>query len=83
LLIGGVAAPAGTSLTVLFDGAPGPSVLTSDAGGYKVLFSSGGGNCANQPSAAISIAVAGTVLPTGRTVASGAGGGIRFDVSVP
>jgi hypothetical protein len=83
LLIGGVAAPAGTPLTVLFDGAAGPSIVTTDAGGYKVLFSSGGGNCANQPAATISISVAGTVVPSGRTVSSGAGGGIRFDISVP
>jgi len=83
LSIGGVGAPAGTPVTVFFDGAAGPSILTTDAGGYKVLFSAGGGNCANQPSATISVAVAGAVFSTGRTVASGDSGGIRFDIAAP
>lgn len=83
LTIAGADAPAGTLVTVLFDGASGPSVPTSEAGGYKVIFAAGGPTCANNPAAAISIAVNGSVFATGYTVASGNTGGVRFDIAAP
>ncbi len=82
LTVGGAPAPVGTVVTVLFDGAPGPSIVVSEAGGYKVLFAAGGTTCANNPAAAISIAVNGSVFPSGYTVASGDSGGIRLDIVV-
>lgn len=83
LTIGGAPAPAGTTVTVLFDGAAGPSVAIAEAGGYSVRFAAGAATCANNRSAAVSVAVSGAVFSTGYTVASGDTGGIRFDIAVP
>jgi hypothetical protein len=83
LTIAGAPAPAGTTVTVLFDGGAGPSVAIAEAGGYSVRFAAGAATCANNRSAAISVAVNGAVFSTGYTVASGDTGGIRFDIAVP
>jgi hypothetical protein len=83
LTIAGAPAPVGTVVTVLFDGAPGPSVGIAEAGGYRVIFAPGGTTCANNPAAGISIAVSGSVYASGYTVASGDSGGVRFDIAVP
>lgn len=42
LTIGGEPAPAGTLVTVTFDGHQGPSVYTAAAGGYRIDYSAGG-----------------------------------------
>jgi hypothetical protein len=82
LTVDGAPAPIGTVVTVLFDGVAGPTVTVSEPGGYKVLFAAGGLTCANNPAAAISIAVNGSVFSSGYTVASGDSGGIRLDIAV-
>jgi hypothetical protein len=84
LTIGGAPAPAGTVVTVLFDGVAGPSTTIAEAGGYKINWSAGGSDCANRVGSAVSIAVNGGVYASG--VAVGSGGGtpvIRFDVAIP
>jgi hypothetical protein len=40
--IGGALAPAGTLITLTFDGHPGPSAYTAEAGGYRIDYSAGG-----------------------------------------
>jgi hypothetical protein len=40
--IGGALAPAGTLITLTFDGNPGPSAYTAAAGGYRIDYSAGG-----------------------------------------
>jgi len=40
--IGGELAPAGTLITLTFDGHPGPSAYTEAAGGYRIDYSAGG-----------------------------------------
>ncbi|MGH2633398.1 MAG: hypothetical protein ACRDG3_08300 [Tepidiformaceae bacterium] len=40
--IGGALAPAGTLITLTFDGHPGPSAYTAAAGGYRIDYSAGG-----------------------------------------
>lgn len=83
LTIGGAPAPPGTTVTLLFDGAAGPSTTLVEAGGYSIRFSGGGADCANNPGAAIAVAVNGSVFASPYTVASSDSGGIRFDVAVP
>lgn len=84
LTIGGAPAPAGTVVTVLFDGVAGPSVTIGEPGGYKINWSAGGSDCANRVGAAVAVSVNGQVFDSGQTV--GGGGGtpiIRLDVAVP
>lgn len=42
LTIGGQAAPAGTLVTLTFDGKPGPNIYTAAPGGYAFFWSAGG-----------------------------------------
>jgi hypothetical protein len=80
LTIGGQPGPAGTIVTITFDGAVGPSVTTSAAGGYRVDYPSGGDDCANRSGAALAIVV------SGQSFAAGTLGGTpatRLDVTVP
>lgn len=84
LTIGGVDAPVGTVVTMLFDGVPGPSVTIAEAGGYKINWSAGGSDCANRVGSAVSISVNGQVFASGTAVGQGDGTPvIRFDVAVP
>ena len=69
-----MAAPGSTAVAITFDGAAGPAgtvTVEGNATGYRVDYSSGGVDCANQAGAAISIVVNGQVFPTGATVGSG------------
>ncbi len=66
LTIGGAAAPAGTVVSLAFDGVVGPSQASAAAGGYKVYWTAGGEGCANRVGAAISVVVNGQFFPTGQ-----------------
>lgn len=88
LEIGGGPAPAGTSVSILFDGAPGPAgeiTPGAEESGYKILFAANSeADCANHPGAAIAIVVNGSVVPTGLKVPEeGETAFLRRDVSIP
>ncbi len=60
--IDGVVAPAGTTVTIAFDGVPAVSTLVTvqgNAAGYRFLYGAGGGGCSNHVGAGISIIVNG------------------------
>ena len=81
LTIGGADAPAGTTVTLAFDGVPGPSTATAAAGGYRVDFWAATGECANVTGAAVSVIVDGQAFATGAAV--GGSPLIRLDIAVP
>ena len=70
--IGGQPAPAGTLVTITFDGARGPSMYTTDAGGYRVDYAAGGQGhdppCTNVVGAEIGLLANGVLLDTGARV---------------
>jgi hypothetical protein len=71
LTIGGTAAPAGTVVSLSFDGVVGPSRATTAAGGYRVDYAAGGAECANRVGASIAVIVNGQAFPTGSAVGDG------------
>lgn len=79
-VIGLLNAPAGTSVSLAFDGVIGPTAVTASAGGYRVDYGTGGQDCANRVGAAISVVVNGTFYPTGHTVGDTPGLPLRFDI---
>jgi len=83
LAIAGAPVPAGTNVSLAFDGVYGPAELTTDVGGYAIDFFQAGGDCANRQGAAISVVVNGRFFPTGFRVGDGAAGFIRFDINAP
>jgi hypothetical protein len=88
LSIGGVPAPAGTLVTLAFDGQPGPSAYTAAAGGYRVDYAAGGAGhdppCINQVGTEIGLLVGGALVSSGRTVGDPETGlALRFDVAIP
>ena len=68
LVIDGRPVPAGTVVTLAFDGVPGPSRTTDTAGEYRVDFYIGGSGCANRSGAGISVIVNGVAYSSGRGV---------------
>jgi hypothetical protein len=87
LTIGGLPAPAGTLVTMTFDGLPGPSEYTSAAGGYRVTYAAGGQGqtppCINEVGAEIGLLVNDVLVSSGVQVGPDAGLALRFDVAVP
>ena len=87
LTIGGSPAPAGTLVTLTFDGKPGPSAYTARAGGYRVDYSAGGQGhtppCINQVGTELGLLVDGTLVSSGVAVGPDAGLAFRFDVALP
>ena len=81
--IGGSPAPAGTSVSLAFDGLVGPTAQTSAAGGYRVDYGTGGSDCANRVGAAISVVVNGRFYPTGHTVGDSPGTPVNQRVDAP
>lgn len=81
LRIGGEPAPAGTTVSLAFDGVIGPSVATAEAGGYRVLWSIAGGDCVNRAGTALGVVVNGQLFMTGKV--AGSSEVIRHDVEVP
>lgn len=83
--IGGLAAPLGTTVTLAFDGVPGPAGNSGLApGGYHIDFAAGGSHCANRAGAAITVIYDGVGYGSGQTaVADGSGAPIRIDVAAP
>ena len=67
--INGQPAPAGTLITLTFDGLPGPSAYTAAAGGYRVDYAVGGQGheppCINQYGTRLGLVVDGVVTDTG------------------
>ena len=83
LTVGGANAPAGTTVTLLFDGVAGYSANTAEAGGYRVDYWAGNSECANRVGAAISVAVNSQAFATGRAIGDGGGPVIRVDIALP
>lgn len=72
--IDGAAAPAGTNVTIAFDGVPALSGTVSvkgNAAGYRFLYGTGGGSCTNRVGASISIIVDATAYSAPVTVGGG------------
>ena len=72
--VGGVAAPAGETVTIRFNGAPGPSTTTvveNGVAGYAITYGIASAGCANQAGAAITIVYRGQVFSTGQAVPPG------------
>lgn len=80
LTIAGQPAPAGTVVSLAFDGVPGPGRPTTTAGGYRVDYNAAGSDCANRVGAAITVIVNGQAFPAGRV---GDGTPIVANVAVP
>jgi hypothetical protein len=80
LKINGEDAPVGTPVSLAFDGVIGPTVTTTSAGGYRILWGAGGGDCVNKSGAALAVVVSGRLFDTGQL----AGGNIviRLDIDV-
>jgi hypothetical protein len=81
--IGGSPAPAGTSVSLAFDGVVGPTAQTTAAGGYRVDYGAGGGDCANRVGAAISVVVNSRFYSTGHTVGDSPGAPVNQPVDAP
>ena len=79
-VIGLLNAPAGTSVSLAFDGLVGPTARTAAAGGYRVDYGAGGADCANRVGAAISVVVNGRFYNTGQKVGDSPGRPVRFDI---
>jgi hypothetical protein len=86
--IGGVAAPAGTIVSLAFDGIAGPSttvtVETNEGvarAGYAIRYNSGPPECANRGGAIIYVVVDGKSYATGRQVGDGGDPFIRLDIT--
>lgn len=83
LTVGGLPAPADTTVYLAFDGAAGPAayvVVDGATTGYSAAFNTGSAGCSNQVGASIGIIVNGVYYATGYTI----GGGdpfIRFDIA--
>jgi len=81
--IGGAPAPAGSAVSLAFDGVIGPTRLTTDAGGYRVDYRANIDTCANRVGASISIVYNGQFFPSGHTVGGTQGTAARFDLAIP
>ena len=87
LKIGGVNAPAETLVTLTFNGKPGPSAYTAEAGGYKVQYAAGGQGhtppCINEVGTELGLLVNGVHVPFGAAVGPDTGVAFRFDIAIP
>jgi hypothetical protein len=86
--IGGEQAPAGTLVTLTFDGKPGPSAYTEAAGGYRVFYAAGGQGheppCINIVGSMMGMTTGGQHLESGAAVGDVQTRlAFRFDVAVP
>lgn len=81
--IAGAPAPAGTSVSLAFDGVIGPTRATTAAGGYRVDYFAGPEGCANRVGAAIAVVYNGQVFPTGHTVGDSPGAPVNVTISIP
>lgn len=86
LTISGEPAPAGTLVTLTFDGQAGPSVRTREAGGYRVDYAAGGQGheprCINEVGSRMGLLVGGVLTETGVAVGE-PGVALRFDLALP
>ena len=81
--IGGAPAPAGTAVSLAFDGVIGPTRLTSAAGGYRVDYFAGPEACANRVGASISVVYNGAYYPTGHAVGDSPGVPVNMTLAIP
>jgi len=81
--IGGAPAPAGTAVSLAFDGVIGPTRLTSAAGGYRVDYFAGPEACANRVGASISVVYNGAYYPTGHAVGDSPGEPVKVALAIP
>ncbi len=88
LNIAGQPAPAGTLVTLTFNGLPGPSALTQAAGGYRVDFvpqpNPRDPPCINDGASTLGVLVNGVHKPLGITAKEAAAGLVhRSDIDLP
>lgn len=88
LTVAGAPAPAGTLVTLTFDGLPGPSAYTVAPGGYRINYAAGGQGhsppCTNVVGSQIGLLVNGILTESGVAVGDPQGRLVlRFDVAVP
>lgn len=81
--IGGVPAPAGSAVSLAFDGVVGPTRLSTAAGGYRVDYFAGPESCANRVGAAISVLYDGQAFATGHTVGDSPGAPVNLTIAIP
>jgi hypothetical protein len=81
--IGGAPAPAGSAVSLAFDGVIGPARLTTAAGGYRVDYFAGPEACANRVGASIAVVYGGQFYPTGHTVGDSPGAPVVVTVAAP
>ncbi len=86
--IGGEPAPAGTLITLTFDGKRGPAAYIPEAGGYRVFYAAGGQGheppCINQVGSELGVMVNGQAVQSGVRVGDEASRLVfRFDVALP
>ena len=86
--IGGEQAPAGTLVTLTFDGHPGPSAYTEAAGGYRVFYAAGGQGheppCINVVGSMMGLTTGDRHIETGSAVGDVQTRlAFRFDVALP
>jgi len=81
--IGGAPAPAGSPVSLAFDGVIGPTRLTAAAGGYRVDYFAGPENCANRVGASISVVYNGAFYPTGQVVGGSPGAPVNMTLAIP
>ncbi len=82
ITIGGAPAPVGTNVTLLFDGAAGPSRPTTEPGLYHVDTYIGSASCRNRPGAQISVFVNGVAHPTGVALGGSASPVLGFSITI-
>jgi hypothetical protein len=87
LTIAGADAPAGTFVTLTFNGLPGLYAFTTVAGGYRFNYAGGGQGhdppCINEVGKEIGLLVNGVHTSSGHSVGPSAGLALRFDVAIP
>lgn len=81
--IGGAPAPAGSVVSLAFDGVIGPGRLTTAAGGYRVDYFAGPEACANRVGAAIAVVFNGGFYPTGHTIGDSPGAPVNVTLAIP
>lgn len=81
--ISGEPAPAGTSVSLAFDGVVGPTRATTAAGGYRVDYFAGPEGCANRVGASISVVYNGQFFATGHSVGDSPGAPVNVTIAIP
>ncbi|MEO8539093.1 MAG: hypothetical protein ABI577_05075, partial [bacterium] len=81
--IGGAPAPAGSVVSLAFDGVIGPGRPTTAAGGYRVDYFAAPEGCANRVGASISVVFNGQFYPTGHAIGDSPGAPVNLTIAIP